>query len=171
VDVDRFRRDGYVVADGLLDPALDLDPVVDEYTVLLDRLARRWHAEGRLGATYAHLPFGERLRRIVAESGIRYHQHLEISLPSRGVTEETPVHLGPAIFGLLTSPRLADAVEDLIGPEILSNPIQHTRIKCRRRPCRPTSATPSRRRRSGTRTRGSRCRRRTRRTCSRCGSP
>jgi phytanoyl-CoA hydroxylase len=129
VNVDQFRRDGYVVAEGLLNSALDLDPVVEEYNAVLDRLARQWHAEGRINSTHARLPFGERLLRIVAASGIRYHQHLEIALPSRGVTEETPIHLGPAIFGLLTSPRLADAVEDLIGPEILSNPIQHIRIK------------------------------------------
>jgi hypothetical protein len=45
------------------------------------------------------------------------------------VTDETPIHVGPAVFGLLTAPRLLDAIEQVVGPEILSNPIQHVRIK------------------------------------------
>jgi ectoine hydroxylase-related dioxygenase (phytanoyl-CoA dioxygenase family) len=39
------------------------------------------------------------------------------------------MHLGPAVFRLLTNPRLLDVVEALIGPEIYSNPVQHVRIK------------------------------------------
>ncbi len=36
---------------------------------------------------------------------------------------------GPAVFSLLTNERLLDVVEDVIGPEIYCNPVQHTRIK------------------------------------------
>jgi phytanoyl-CoA hydroxylase len=50
-------------------------------------------------------------------------------LPFEGVREETPIHLGPETFGLLRNPRLLDVVEQVIGGEIYSNPIQHTRIK------------------------------------------
>jgi hypothetical protein len=39
------------------------------------------------------------------------------------------MHVGPAVFDLITSPRLVGVVEQLIGPEVLSNPIQHVRIK------------------------------------------
>ena len=42
---------------------------------------------------------------------------------------DTPIHLGPAVFDLLRSPRMLAAVESLIGSEIYSNPIQHVRIK------------------------------------------
>lgn len=55
--------------------------------------------------------------------------HFDISLPDKGVTEQTPIHLGPGAFGLLTNCRLLDAVEQIVGPEIYSNPIQHARIK------------------------------------------
>ena len=52
-----------------------------------------------------------------------------ICLPQKGVAPETLVHCGPAAFGLLTNPRLLDAVEAIVGPEIYSNPTQHVRIK------------------------------------------
>ena len=54
---------------------------------------------------------------------------MDFALPQAKITAETPIHLGPAIFRMLTSPRLLDAVERFIGPEIVCNPIHHTRIK------------------------------------------
>ena len=55
--------------------------------------------------------------------------HLEITLPQIDITEDTPMHCGAAVFGLLRNPKLLDAVETLIGSEIYSNPVQHVRIK------------------------------------------
>ena len=125
----QFEEQGYLVVEGLLDQEKDLQPVIDEYSALLDSLAKDWYAAGDLSATYGDLPFGERLTRIIAESGQAYYQHMDFSLPQATITEETPIHHGPAIFNLLRSPRLLDAVECFIGPEIYSNPVQHIRIK------------------------------------------
>ena len=129
VDVERYREEGYLVLEDVLDVERDLDPVVAEYTEKLDELARAWHAEGKLQSTYADLPFVQRLAQVLTETGRAGYQSLDISLPFANVTEETPIHLGAATFGLLTSPRLIDAVEQIVGPEVLSNPIQHVRIK------------------------------------------
>lgn len=120
---------GFVVIKGLLDPAQDIQPVIDEYTVLLDDLTSRWIAEGKLKSAYDNLPFERRLTEVFWESRQPYHQHFDISLPQDVITDETPIHLGPAIFNLLRSPRLLNAVEVFIGTEIYSNPVQHVRIK------------------------------------------
>lgn len=56
-------------------------------------------------------------------------QYFDITLPKSGITEATPIHLGPAVFNLIRSPRLLDAVESLLGGEIYSNPMQRVRIK------------------------------------------
>ena len=129
VDVERFRDQGYLVVEDALDLERDLNPVVAEYTQLLDELAAQWYAAGKLTSTYADLPFVQRLAQVLTETGRAGYSPFDISLPFANVTEETPIHLGPATFALLTSPRLLDAVEQIIGPEILSNPIQHVRIK------------------------------------------
>lgn len=128
VDLERFEDQGYLVVEDVFDVARDLDPVVAEYEALLDELATTWHADGRLSATFAGLPFGQRFGRVLAEvpRAIRY---FDISLPFSNVAEDTPIHLGPAVFRLLSHPRLIDAVERVVGPEVLSNPIQHVRIK------------------------------------------
>ncbi len=127
--MEQFETEGYLVVEGLLDRELDIQPVLDEYAALLDTLANMWYTAGKLADPYSDLPFGERLTRIISESGQMYYQHMDISLPQEGVTAATPMHLGPAVFDLLRSPRLLDAVEDFIGPEIYSNPVQHVRIK------------------------------------------
>ena len=67
--------------------------------------------------------------RSVVEAEERYDLDFDISLPQINITDATPMHHGPAVFNLLRSPRLLDAVERFIGPEIYSNPVQHARIK------------------------------------------
>ena len=128
---DRFEEQGYVVAEGILDPVEDIAPIVAEYEELLDSLAGQWHAEGRLSSSFSELPFGERLTQVLAE-GMPVFPAFDISLPplSADSGEETPIHLGAAVFNrLLRNPRLLDAVECFIGPEIYCNPVQHVRIK------------------------------------------
>lgn len=128
--VRQFKDEGYVVVDDVLDIEHDVDPVVEEYTQLLDRLITRWYAEGLLPSRYEDLPFWQRMLKIL-ESDLydKIYSYIDISLPFSGITEETPIHTGPAVFNLLRSERLLDAVESLIGPEIYSNPVQHVRIK------------------------------------------
>jgi len=131
VDLERFMDEGYLVVEDALDPTTDLDPVIDEYEALLDELAERWVSEGRLPSTFRDLPFAQRFARVVSEAprDLNVMSYFDISLPFEGVTESTPIHLGRQTFGLLTNPRLLDVVEQVIGGEIYSNPIQHTRIK------------------------------------------
>jgi len=128
-DIEQLQTDGFVVVRHLLDLDRDIDPVVAEYEQLLSRLAGDWQREGLLRSTYHELPFGERLMRIVVEAEPAYDLHFDISLPQADISPSTPMHHGPAVFGLLRSPGLLDAVEQIIGPEIFSNPVQHTRIK------------------------------------------
>ena len=125
----RFNEDGYLVVEGVLAPRRDIEPLLGEYAQVLDGIAESFHADGVLAATYRELPFTERLIQVCKESGRSVSQHFDISLPQTGVLPTTPIHLGPATFSLLTSPRLLDVVESIVGPEIYSNPVQHIRMK------------------------------------------
>ena len=124
----QFTDEGYLVIEDVLDPQGDLEPVVKEYTVILDQLATNLFEAGQISATYSDVPFAKRLTQIQVESGDSYFQHFDIALPKRGVKERTPISVGPAVFNLLRNETLLDIVESLIGPEILANPIQHVRL-------------------------------------------
>ncbi len=129
IDLERFQEEGYLAVEDVLDLERDLAPVVREYEALLDAEIVKWHAEGKIPSTYGDLPFVQRLAAFLTAGGKGAYQAFDISLPLKSATDDTPIHLGPAVFNLLSSPRLIDVVEQFVGPEVLSNPIQHVRIK------------------------------------------
>lgn len=124
--IETFERDGVLVVEDVL-PAKVLDAVRREYSALLDGLYAGWHAEG-LVPDGAGLDFYEKLL-VSYRARCDWFQPMDISLPGGEIAADTPFHFGPAVFDMLTHPRLLDLVEDLIGPEITSNPIQHVRLK------------------------------------------
>lgn len=118
-----FKAQGFLVVEDVVTTALPA--VRQEYEAALDTLWQQWRAAGRVQDT----PGFE--NRIIAayRAGCEYFQPLDISLPTREVATDVPMHTGPATFEMMRHPRLLDLVEALIGPEITSNPIQHVRIK------------------------------------------
>jgi hypothetical protein len=133
----RFRRDGYLVVEDVLDPERDVAPVLDEYDQRLDDLIGLLVTRGDLTPAQADgmagLPFPARLTAVWTETRRDYAQWFDITLPPAGVRADTPIHLGHAVFRLLRSPRLLDVVESILGPEIYANPVQHIRMKLPRR--------------------------------------
>lgn len=122
-----FDDQGYLVVEDVLDQKTVLDPVRAEYATLLDQLYDDWFAEGRVPAPAGMNYYDKLLATYRAKCD--WFQPFDISLPASEVQPDTPFHFGPAVFNMLTNPRLLDVVESLIGGEITSNPIQHIRIK------------------------------------------
>jgi len=133
-----FETTGVLVVDDVL-PRPVLEAVKAEYSGLLDTMYARWHAEGRV-PDGAGLDFFEKLLAGY-KAGCEWFQPMDISLPGSEIAPDTPFHFGPAVFDMLTCRRLLDLVEDLIGPEITSNPIQHVRLKPPSRTLRQTETT------------------------------
>ena len=50
--LEQFEADGYLVVEGVLDLARDVQPILDEYAALLDRLASKWYSEGKIRSRY-----------------------------------------------------------------------------------------------------------------------
>lgn len=124
-----FRDEGYLVVENLIDVEGYLDPMVEEYQERLGELADTLVVQGRLDSSYDNLPFGERLTRVYAETNQIHAQWFDFSLPFSNVKADTPCHFGPAVFNMLRNPDVLDVAEDLIGPEVYSNPVQHVRLK------------------------------------------
>lgn len=125
----QLAEEGYVVVEDVFDPDTDFAAISAEWDGILDDIASTLLADGALRSTHAGLPFAQRLLALCAETGSSFHQPFDISLPQKDITPETPLHVGPAVFGLLTHERLLDVVEGFIGPELVSNPVQHVRMK------------------------------------------
>ncbi len=122
-----FEENGFVVVQNVVDKPV-LEAVRREYADLMDDLYERWFAEGLVKVAPEGLPFWDKLGQCY-KGAFDWYQPFDISLPHSDIREETPMHIGPAVFDLVTHPKILDIVEQLIGPEITSNPIQHVRIK------------------------------------------
>ena len=124
--IDQFHSDGVIVVPDVL-PAPVLSAVKNEYRSLLDALDGDWHAKGLVPAP-GEMDFWQKLL-VSYDAGCDWFQPMDISLPGGEIAPDTPFHFGPAVFDMITAPRLLDMVDCLIGPEITSTPIQHVRLK------------------------------------------
>ena len=122
--IDFFNTQGYLVVEDVL-PAATLSALRTEYAALLNELYTGWQAQGLVP------PASDFFDQLLTayKAGLEWFQPLDISLPGDKITADVPLHTGPAVFGMMTAPRLLDVIEDLIGPEITSVPIQHVRMK------------------------------------------
>ncbi|MDB2476516.1 hypothetical protein N9X06_06145 [Paracoccaceae bacterium] len=125
--IDQFNRDGYLVVEELISPEVR-NAVVSEYADLMDHLYFDWRQLGQVPELLPGATLWDKLDAAV-RAKIEWYQPFDISLPADGITAETPMHFGPAVFDMITSDRILNTVECLIGSEITSNPIQHVRIK------------------------------------------
>ena len=126
--VAEFDARGFLLAEGLLDAA-DLSPLMREYEGVLDGLCADLAAEGMLARDYAELPFAERFLTVCRETKRTFAQRFNFVLPRADIRADSPIWLGSAVFRALTHPRILDAVERFIGPEIAVSPVGNVRIK------------------------------------------
>ncbi len=123
VDREHFERHGYCIVRNMLTEE-DLTKVEDDYDVLVNQRAQRWLESGYLSTTHGDKPFDKRLAAIAAdlpqeiqESELRPFLHEMDTMSARC----------KGTFEFFFSEGLLAAVEQLVGPEITLNPIQHIR--------------------------------------------
>lgn len=123
-----IETQGYAIVENLLDEAA-LGAIIEDYHQLLDRMAPVWQSQGVISSAYEELPFEQRLTAILAEGNKDVFSHIDIALSNETVHPEAGINISRAVYDLIRNERVVDKVEEVIGGEILSNPIQHVRIK------------------------------------------
>lgn len=113
-----YDREGYLVLPRLLTDA-DLAPARAAMEHKVDLIADELYADGLVTNRRESAPFATRLARLFD-----------------GLTEAHFLRYGrswrdrlPGYFHLMSNPKILDAVESLIGPEIFANPVYNTRPK------------------------------------------
>ena len=114
--IDQFAQQGYLVVEDLLTPEV-LAAVRAEYAALMDNLYQSWFDQGLVSKAPDSMEFWDKLE-VAYRGGFEWYQPFDISLPHGGITDQTPMHFGPAVFDMVTSQRILDTVECLIGPVI-----------------------------------------------------
>ena len=101
----QYDEMGYVFLEGLFNSD-ELQPLFDEVDAAVDRVARAYHADGRIRSLYDDEGFATRFIRIVEDAGEAYDEVVGSTL------------MGPALFGVLSHVELLDIVEGIIGPDV-----------------------------------------------------
>ena len=64
---EEFLENGFVIAEGVLDPETVLEPIIHEYHGVLDRLASELYETGKISSKYESLSFDKRLIKICGQ--------------------------------------------------------------------------------------------------------
>lgn len=112
----QFHTDGYTVVNGFFDDS-DLQPVIDEIEVEVNRRAEEAVAKGELSQTFKQYGFERQLAMISRET-----DKVALSIWNGALC-------GPAFFNLIRNPKLLDIAESFCGPELIASSVYRLRPK------------------------------------------
>lgn len=122
----QFRDDGFLIVRDFFSRE-QLQPVIGWIEGLVDDLAERLYAAGRIRNKYADAGFYTRLTR------------LEEDFPGAAVLIHIQGILGQPLADLWASKSLLDIIEQILGPEIAGHPVWNLRSKT---PLNPLATVP-----------------------------
>lgn len=114
--ISTFREDGVIVVDHLFDDQ-DFVPIINEINAFVEERAQKLYADGKVQDLFAGASFETRLAKLFQQCP-QIRDGFDL------------MHLrGKAMFEFLRHPKLLDAIESLLGAELVCSPIQHLRAK------------------------------------------
>lgn len=114
--LEMFQRDGVLIVEDFFDDN-DLAPVHRTIERWIDQRAHQRYRKGTIRELHVDAPFEQRTAQLWAQD------------PAVIAGMDICQSRLPALYDFHFCPKLLDAVEDLIGPEISINPIAHVRAK------------------------------------------
>ena len=88
--IEEFQSQGYLLVEKVLDPVKILDPIISEYTTVLDGLVRSLMASGKLTESFEDLDFRARMTEVFKATGEKYAQYFNLCLPLTNLSKDTP---------------------------------------------------------------------------------
>jgi phytanoyl-CoA hydroxylase len=116
--VDFYHREGYLVLPQLLNDA-DLAPAQQAMESKVEEIAVELFAAGQITNRHEDAPFESRLALLFENGSAEDFLHYGRSWRERR----------PGYYDLMANPKILDAVESIIGPEIFASPVYNTRPK------------------------------------------
>lgn len=111
-----FKENGYLLIEKVVENS-DLQDVIDELNAEIDKRAKQLFDLGEISDLYENEPFETRLAKISNET------------PKLAVSIWNGILHGPAIFELITNPKLLDVAEAFCGEELIASSVYRLRPK------------------------------------------
>ena len=121
-------RDGYLRIKNILNFNKDLKPILNDMEYVMDNLVNKF-APRHMREKVFKYDFKRKYTYISKLNIYDLDQHFNTRLPRDNVKKDSDYFASQSLWNLINHKKILDVVEQLLGSEILSNPVQNTRIK------------------------------------------
>ena len=122
-----FDKNGFVRIKNVLDYKLDLEPILNDMTFIMNRLVHRFVSK-KDKRRVLRLSFKKKYSHLVKLNIPELDQYFNIRLP-QNVNVDSDFFASQSIFNLIKNNKIIEKVSKILGQEISSNPCQNSRIK------------------------------------------
>ena len=125
---DKFDRQGFLIVRNVLDFNFDLKPVLNDIEFIMNRLIYKFVSKKKYDIIFKY----DFWKKYTYLSKLKIHdfdQYFNIRLPKENLTKNSDFFGSQSVFNLIKNNKILNILEKLLGPEIMSNPVQNSRIK------------------------------------------
>jgi phytanoyl-CoA hydroxylase len=125
---DKFNRQGFLIVKNILDFNFDLKPVLNDIEFVMNRLVYKFVSKKKYEIVFKY-NFWKKYTYLSKLKIHDFDQYFNIRLPKENLTKNSDFFGSQSVFNLIKNNKILNVLEKLLGPEIMSNPVQNSRIK------------------------------------------
>ena len=124
----KLYQQGFLKIKNILSYKIDLQPVLNDMEFVMDCLIQKNAKKSDINKILK-LDFRKKYSYISKLNIYDLDQYFNTRLPRDHVKEDSDYFATQSLWNLITNKKILDVVEKILGKEIMSNPVQNTRIK------------------------------------------
>ena len=124
----KLYQQGFLKIKNILSYKIDLQPVLNDMEFVMDCLIQKNAKKSDINKILK-FDFRKKYSYISKLNIYDLDQYFNTRLPRDHVKEDSDYFATQSLWNLITNKKILDVVEKILGKEIMSNPVQNTRIK------------------------------------------
>ena len=124
----KFEKQGFLVVRNVLDFNFDLKPVLNDMEFIMNRLIHIYVSSQQRRKVFK-FNFWKKYTYLYKLNIKNFDQYFNIRPPQKKIKKNSDYFASQSIWNLIKNKKILDILQKLIGKEILSNPVQNSRIK------------------------------------------
>ena len=124
----QFEKQGFLVVRNVLDFNFDLKPILIDMEFIMNRLIDKFVPKRNKPKVFK-FNFWKKYTFLSKLNIDDFDQYFNIRPPKEKIKKDSEYFASQSVWNLIKNNKILDVIEKIIGPEILANPVQNSRIK------------------------------------------
>jgi len=124
----QFDKQGFLVVRNVLDFNFDLKPVLNDMEFIMNELIDKFVHQKNKAKVYK-FDFWKKYTHLSKLNIHDFDQYFNIRPPRDNIQKDCNYFTSQSIWNLIKNEKILNVIEKILGPEILANPVQNSRIK------------------------------------------